>query len=114
MQRFPAVLSSSKQQFQEKRKAAKRYRLSHHICITCNRVLSSQTKQPSQALLIQTEHTLNKDCSRALLYSTHAISKGLFAWLDFVWVKALIFVLILIRKAELGGTEKEIKKFLHP
>lgn len=43
----------------------------------------SQNKQPSQALLLQTEYTLNKDCFIALLYSTHVMSKGLFAWLGF-------------------------------
>lgn len=64
-----------------------------HITYALPATECSHLKPNSQALLIQTEHTLNKDCSRALLYSTHAISKGLFAWLDFVWVKALMVAL---------------------
>lgn len=64
----PITLSSSKRHLKSKwvgQNTSQRYRLSHHICITLNRELSSQTKQPSQALLLQTKHTLNRDYFKA-------------------------------------------------
>lgn len=103
------ALSSGKQHSQEKREGqgntAQRYRLSHHMCITSNRAFSSQSKQPSQASLLQTEYTLNKDCFIALLYSTCHEQRvvclaGIGLGLGFDRV------LIRISKTGLGETEK--------
>lgn len=118
MPSFPTMLVSSKQHLQEKqegqRNTAQRHGLSHCICITSNRVFSSQTKQPSQSLLLQTEHTLNKGCFTALLYSKRHKQSNVclagFCLGEGLW--SFHFVLILIRNTGLGGTQKEISRSL--
>lgn len=60
-----------------------------HITYALPQTEQSHLKPNSQALLQETKHTGNKDCFIALLCSTHVMSKGLFDWLDFVWVGGL-------------------------
>ena len=64
---------------------------SHMHYLKQSALISKQAAKPS--LVTADRHTLNKDCFVSLLYSTHVISKGLFAWLDVVdavWVGALM------------------------